>query len=62
MAKVIDWILDKIAEPSTFIAIALVCFLGAAIGAYEKDKIREWAFGGFALFCFGVAAILHKMS
>jgi hypothetical protein len=52
----------NIATPSVFLIIALVCFLGAAIGAYEKDKVREWAFGGFALFCLGIAAILHKLS
>jgi hypothetical protein len=62
VANMTDWILNKIAEPSSFLAIAFVCILGAAIGAYEKDKIREWAFGAFALFCIGVAAILHKLS
>ena len=57
-----DFILNKIAEPSAFLLIACVCFIGAALGAYEKDKLREWVFGGYALFCLGVAAILHKLS
>jgi uncharacterized membrane protein YfcA len=54
--------LEKISDPASFLIAAFVCFIGAVLGAYEKDKTREWIFGGFTLFCLAVAAILHKLS
>ena len=58
----INWILDIISEPSTFLVIAVGSFIGAGLGTYEKDRVREWAFGAFSIFCLAVAALLHKLS
>ena len=35
--EITDWLLDKLAEPGTFLAIAGICVVGAVLGELQKD-------------------------